>query len=636
VKKVLSLRDIKWAENFKKPENLPEKSKQKLFVTLDSYLDNMQRQYQRKDYREHVKTTYALLRYTNHIPIYYLVEAHNVVINKLKKYGLKPYMSFIVDYAIRLYQFPSDDSRSCYNSLKSMFIEKNTYWNGDALVLLRTKSGKSYRIHSENVGWLVGLFVFSEYGQQQIDIGYNAEHFLVPAALYNSCLERELAERDIKSDYYTMAQNRERLKGINICEIFARNLEDKMGPDASAKLRGGFNKFFDEGFKTGMSECLESLSDNTISEMVQNVEDYMECQYAEDSYGDSQEWLMDGAGGYRLGNFIITFQVYEDSSGYRHLRTTSTNVTSPGYIETDINLDTRKSTYESHDFTSGIRIECSGGSCTTTNEDGMVTNYSDSEGNSYNAEINPNGTLGNETITENLGDGVTKTTEVQRDSNGNITGTTVTETTDNGDGTTTIKTTTYDADGNVVSSTTHKIQTTPSETQGSPIDEYISDPCIEQLIDNLIEETKFRNEITKLETQILPNPEITVGAEDNPCFSGFGNAQPRNCTSVWLCLEGQVNEDCSCGVDSGAVIPDNDRVCIAIRCEDGYSCNPGSGTCSSTSSDYPTFTPGFYPPQPQPQPLDIDVPNFGVIPEMPMDVIATINRDLSRRVGIEP
>lgn len=606
------------------PKSIDQALRNKLRAKLNQYAQKLLKTYSEGDYREYDRVNAELMWYTSQIPVYQLASFHHEFIGLIDQNGVGPFLSLYIDYGIRLGNIASKSSREKYDELvahfnfkklkspsaittkkiKLGFLERlfasksrpRKEYIGPS-VLLRNADRKSFSKYSENVGKAVAMLIFSNFGTQYSNVGVlTADKYLDIVTLIDSCNEKE-------SDS-SGSDNAVSSTSIATCEFLLSKL-DQLFPTSSNGLgNGDLNNALASlkapGFTAMTKGCLAGLADSQFTELVNRLEDYMACRNQSNAnmapdFGQIMQLIAYGVTG-------EDFQRIQTDDG-DNVGSVWTNTLDDGsttqltHIDGLINQNGDAGTYFDE---------------VTTDADGKVTsaNYSwhgqDAEGNDYSQSgsitVDPNtGQKTESHSTEMSGVGSVTSTTVT-DSDGNQVSKTTSITIEFSDGSSTTWTTTVDEDGNVTTTET----STPAgggesggagETAtGRPIDETIVDQCANIL--NPDPRTESGNTVTKLETQIIPAVDSApTDTELTACLSNRTGGLSR-CTSVFLCLEGSVNENCNCTSSSAGenLPPARGNVCQMMTCVDGAVCDPTTGTCRTSGMSGG----GFEPPLPIP------------------------------------
>ncbi|MGH9670944.1 MAG: hypothetical protein ACRD3A_12640 [Terriglobales bacterium] len=569
---------------FSRPPVLPENAKRQMLQNLQTIRGEIARRYEAGDWTAHQKATLGLLRYTRRIPIYYLVQDHQQLLEAVQQYGAAPFLSYVIDYGTRLAYSPTSDDREKFHSLALAFKRAKHKANAEGAIFLRTRSRRSFRMRSENDGWVAAYLLFMKEGKLLTNSGFESEELLRLAGFYRSCTEGREKQAGLSGALVPLRQ-------LDACALLANELASRIGDSGVKGLDNLLADMAALGSRASASQCLASVQDQRTSQLVEQVEAYYGCEQSSRSAGrDKRTWIMD----YDIWENPQS-DVFQESNTWFGDYQRMTN-------ENGDQIDHGTWFYRDGS-TKTIDVNLTTGEWqeVTTNSGGQVTHAEfgnrSGEHGSYNATYNDNGTLSHETIVEKSGNTRTST-EVQYDSAGNMTSSTTETAENNGDGTETVTTETADSDGN--SSTSSYVRYASSGS--SQEDGYGQNQCAQQLRDSIKSEMTSQKVISRIQPYVNPKPDDTVGAVDDPCLKQFQTTSPSTCKSVWLCLEGQVDEQCRCtGARLGGItnLPPYQGSCQKMMCGEGSACDPQTGACvRSGSGGVPEYSPGLGPPPP--------------------------------------
>lgn len=566
-----------------KPPRLSPDLERRLHSHLNQYFDTIAGAYRDTNASGHAAATLALLRYSNRIPIYHLQTYQAQLERRIATDGSAPFLSFLIDYGYRLLAFGGSDSRRGYD--QTVHAARKAPRSGDGhqstfRSYIRANDGRGFWSSTDETAALVAALVFSSYGRTKSITGHRPEDFLRTLGYYASC-KQFLAAQAVKESAPANWRNvRNAKRDPDACGALVSAIDATGAESASGAFSAGIERLLGQGILKSTRECLSNTSDATAVEMRERLEQSYTCHQRQDIR--PQGTL---------------------AEGYDYWINTNRDIFSSPHV---LSADWQQTTNDEGDEIEKYGVQYDDGSQkvlevnhtdktwseTTVDSRGRVKKYETggpSGGGSYEASYN-NGTLSKEVIVEQAGPTRTETT-VEYDSNGNPISETTTETTENNDGTETVTTTTTDANGN---------QTTTSSTGQStkqPPDEYGSSPCAEQLRDELTGHAGFGRHVTKLETQIIPAIDAPVRITEDPCFPQGGTHTPKRCASVWLCLEGNVDDNCRCRTTAGGgSVPRHSARCAQIICAEGATCDPETGGCRSRTGGF--YEPGLAPANP--------------------------------------
>jgi hypothetical protein len=610
---------------------LHKEDEEKINRILVDYLRRLAVAAQSERWKEHAIVSLAVIRWMRRVPIYYLRAFDDHVIGAARRHGLEHVLSIFIELGWRLLRHGDRESIRHFVKMRETYEELKRLRTGQAIVVIRS-TAYSYRTYSENVGWVLSRLLYSDFGVKQTTLGYRPEQFLRIIALLSSCKNASDRQRSRPATERATTV-RERLKAFSPCVLLAKQIDSKLGKSANDELMSGVADLGTIGFRAG-SACVSSLiEDRADTQLVERFENYTSCMASSDNQEVNRvSWAADGFSFDASGNINLDDggpHLVNDRSR-AEIRIDPRTGESESFSIEDKDYETNDSTgavvrvnvYEESQFDPATGQLKPGDKITTWSNGtkGKVVEHAngsadwqfgDNQGNSSCGHMNPNATLGNTSNTSNLGGGVSQTTDVSRDGNGNTAGTTISVKTDNGDGTTTKETFTYDAHGNEVSTTT---TTAPSDSASTPLDDLPPNPCSKYLYDDPRDQ-RIENGATKLEQLIIPAPDA-VEPSDDPCLTSFGSGSVQKCTSVWLCIEGTVDEKCRCVSSNrtGPTPPQGAATCSKIMCADGATCDPQTGNCRTGDNGW---EPGFVVPSP---PTSIG----GIVPGLGFSILSAV------------
>lgn len=573
---------------------LDKETKMKLVKRLNGYMDDLVRMYG-KDANGHERTAAQLLWYSNRFPIYWLEIYHDAFIAKVKRYGVGPFLSYYIDYGTRLAAISTRSSLRKYRQLK-MLYKPDESRNQTRAVFIRNQGRAGFTKYSENVGWLVSMFLYSDIGEDYSTTGrYRGADYLKVVAILDSCRSKEDKEKGVPSAI--------KMSRLDTCALLVSGVQSKLRGqnftpnDFSAALGdvGG------RGFGTGTRSCLAGLGDDTFGQLVSGLEAYMACRASSRGVNPAA-WTLISMMPYDGGFRRITIEGVEVGTKMETGNPLGGRSETAHYPRANLDVgDTNASgelwQHSETDAQGNVVYESSEFRGTTESGDTVT----------YSLERRTDPGSGTTTTTESTSiDGVgsvssTKTT----DSNGNVTSQSTSVTIEFDDGSSTTTTTTVDANGNV----TETVTETPapvSDDSGSEEDTATTQPVDDVIVDECAAMLNQRPDkgisITKIDTQIIPA--VDSAPTDSAITACLGGTTPlTRCTSAWMCLEGTVDSQCRCTrrAASGSAPPPYGDVCRQITCNEGASCDPSTGTCTTGTGGSVTFEP------PIPLPFDLQI-----------------------------
>ncbi len=605
------------------------KKKDNIEESISYYFEHIVDSFIKKDWKAHNSWTLTLLVYTRSIPIYSIYRYHYLLKQAIDRHGIAPLFSWILEYGYRLSVYRTPRSQRKFENLAVLFSKKlGAEELVSSSVFIRIRN--DYQIFSPNIAYSLGLLLFSNFGKTQSIVGYKPHHYLKIIALLENCLRKEEYEQREGSVHQRVARRRNILGEKDACITLAEALKEKLGEKGFNELGGRIKDIHKNGFHAGLKGCLGALIDDSMSKLfdrVERAEKYRQCK----ARGPQRSGIKGPFYGYHGENTVP--EDFDPSFTWRGRTYEKTGQGKKANLGTGI-------FEEIFDAIDGSGMNAR----SETPWDGEArgntkTTIYDENGNPIETvEVTPNNELvsttkynydanGNweSTATYDADDRMTGFTDSQGSATfeHNADGTTtVTTTTTNEDGSTTTVTTVIDESGNEVSSTT----TTSSGTQqGDPIDDYLEDPCWEAAFGDIADELRgeLRDHPDKLDALIYPRPDDpgpSGGHEPIPseCLPFSSGSSPRKCTSVMLCLDGQVDPDtCQCKTrEPGGDLPGSrSGLCARITCQEGYACDPNTGTCKSGDfmGDMPIYTSGV---NPLPLPIGFERPSLPVMPDL--------------------
>jgi hypothetical protein len=589
---------------------------------LESLMLRLVRSEQTKKWRDYERTTRHLLLYGSRVPVDYLTPYHRRLLKLIRKHGCEPFLSFIIDYDIRLTRLGTATALRQVRQLRDVYHCRGKP-RPERRVYLRERNRRGFSAYSENVGRIAAKVAFSDAGRDYlVGPAFTAVGLLRLVAVTEACADRETDPRN-RVSIQTAARVVTIVTRVEGCAVFLTELDRDpslrgalggtagLAPDLQGLCGDGF------GLSSG---CLSALSNDLGAEIAQHLEDYVACRNAERTPGQPKPEAIVASvaeGG------SDSFNSWDNPSN--NSRGSSWTIHEPGGSKTDLE-HSREAALDSQ----GHTIVTDRYSQTTTDANGKQTSV-DQETialdrttgaittTSYEYSRDPAGNT-TETNSSSFSDasgGASFSSTTSTDANGNTTSTTET-TVEYADGSTETWTTSTDANGK----TTTSHSTTPAteeaaEEAADRVEEGMADHCSKLLADDPRAANAGRP-IDPLARYILPNPDAVSAAGDfGACLpnSGLG---PTKCLSVMYCLEGSVDSLCRCAGTRGT-LPAGVRggACQRITCADGASCDPETGTCRTQGGGLDAAMKW------QPGPLPLPVGIRGIRPTVGSDIRTT-------------
>lgn len=557
-----------------------------LHANLDRFIGAVTAAYDSNDEALHGSRMLALLHYSRRIPVHYLASYQSRLIAHVKKHGSGPVLSFYLDYGSRLAKTRTKWGRHHYRELAASFRYDRTRNSSKRSAFIRNASSHGFRRYSENVGWAAAAIYFSSFGDAMTNsAATGADAYLRTVSLLDTCRKHDETN---SAESAALAL----VKRPDVCELlraaFDRRSPGGTGGGALDDARAAIADLSGSGFMAGVNECLTDLADDAGAEMVDRLEDYLSCRAEVGGRGDvpGADWFrnMVASGGDsfgaihhpRTGEPIGAFWEMPTSEGGKlqvsHQEEGRVVENPDGTSDVYVGDGYRQTEHDSNGNVTSDHYEFSGTNAegdTYTEQYDFTKNSDGSSSTSHNVSIENVGSVDYSSST---------------DANGNTTET-VSVTIEYDDGSTETWTTTTT---NGQTTTTHTTTPAPS----TPVNDVIPDPCRSILHPDL----RQGDLVSKIETQIIPGIDsATAPAALTQCLAGT-NTSPQRCTSVWLCLDGKVDENCRCETGRPAAAPEsiNAGRCAQMTCLDG-TCDPATGTCTSGGSTILDYGPGVSP-----------------------------------------
>lgn len=563
-------------------ERLSSSHQARLSRALDHYMDVIAKSWAESDDETHQRATLALLQYASRIPIYFLSSYQERLFDHIDREGILPHLSFYIDYGQRLSGLGTRSGRKHYRQLVDRYqaieIERS-----HRPVFLRAPTTAYFALTSENVAVAVGYMLFSDVGvAMSAGTQSNVIDYLHLLSLIESCEDKESTET--ADTLLSVARDRRLARGeFHTCDLLFERLRERLGerdPSKLAGLQAAIDDVSRNGFRWGGAACVQSLLENDpMAEMVRRLEEYVDCKTRQLSpdWDFGPDWF--AGGGTALQYRDVTVVEFADTR-YRK-------------------CDTAGQCYHAGDFVAEYEY--------TEGGKGWEEQHYDGQGGFYRWE-SESANVGGEAFTwlrtesyDPSTDELRNTESVTIAGNVAILKETITK---GGVSTTTVTksvffdgkwwtwTETYDDDGNLIGETQPtEVEDPPTGADSTATDTFEppADPCARILHDNPRE---LDTEASRIETQIIPAIDSPFQLSDDPCLN-LGGSPVQRCVSVWLCDGGEVDADCRCKINVGAVpnVP-SAYDCQLITCDDGYRCDPATGTCVSEGAGAAVFQPG--------------------------------------------
>jgi YD repeat-containing protein len=573
-------------------ESLPEMApvdRVILRAGVDSLLSEMSSAYIAADWERHAVATLELLRRSRLVPIDRLVVTDDVLHEHLASVGMRPLMSYVIDYAYRCRRQDADWSNDCYARLADVFWEEP---EGATLVepvaFVSGIGHPTFHGVSESVALPAADLLFSNFGPWHIANGVTPRGLARLVALTTNCEERE--DDDEEDDTAPVVDwKRASVPG---CRLLLDLVDEGMDEEQEARFDGDRRSGSTRGLWVGSSlSCMTSPQEEELAEWVRIIEEQQRCAEGGGwNDGGPLGGLMDDGGS---ADATPPFLVIHIGDGKR----TKTKVM--GGTVTLIENP------EHHAWDDGYQsIFVSDDGLTTVTTDQYADDYI--ETTKVVIEHGPNGqTTTTVTTTKSVnGKETKKVLTIVENDDGSSTATADhadgarTVTTKNADGSVTVAQ--YDKEGNLLSEETYPAEQDPASGEDvTPSDEH-GDSCLEQTHDfDLGEGGLFGSRGW--------DPRVAFPAEDEPgvlspeleCLMEMIAGRMdglSTCPSVVLCLFGVEDDGCTCSPPPGdPTVPHSGSACHATDCPDGEECDPATGQCGGYEGGGDRPVPGVAP-----------------------------------------
>jgi hypothetical protein len=107
---------------------------------LSNYYEKIAKAYTSEDWENFFKQNSALIRYGRKIPINYFYRYQNTLMTVINKYGVAPFLSWIIEYGYRLVKQSNKQAISLFKELVVIFRKSEKKMHEAAPVLVRKSS----------------------------------------------------------------------------------------------------------------------------------------------------------------------------------------------------------------------------------------------------------------------------------------------------------------------------------------------------------------------------------------------------------------------------------------------------------------------------------------------------------------
>ena len=556
---------------------LPEENLQALRDRMDALLAQASDAYAVGDWYAHAALSYRLLRETRLVPIGHLVATDDILHEYLGAYGVRPLLTYVVDYGHRCRYQDTDWSIACYWRLADAFWrdEPRAPASIEPVSLVVDASLARVNAFSENALVPAADLLFSEFGERHVLNGVTPRGFVRIVGLTLGCDQLDDDEEDEEAD----DSDEERESTNPNCDVLEFLLQEGLDEEQMDRFRGDVGVNLDTGIRAGGVPCRPSDLELDAAAIVAAIEAETRCLEgggtgSDDPFGPDERLMQSSgsvgpAGG--SSNFVTEELSWKEINSYERTDGSRTTVYEGiGLTGTDLlfvttSKDGKTVSKETH-FAEGdkeVSIEATADDGTKT----KTTQTYDKDGNPTGSSVEVTNPDGSKTVSTTDKDGNVRNVKYDKDGN-------VIEVTD--------------ADGNPVEDTPPPAEEPKDQTPAGGWEESCvaqTAPTLGGIFGPFVNGAKGWKDPRVI---FPPDGDLEVTDEGLECLLAMLGDQEyglTKCVSAYTCLHG-VDENCEC-VDPNVFgveffTPD---LCALVTCSEDMPCDPATGQCKTTTSE---------------------------------------------------